>query len=305
MTQHITMLRAARRPDAEAAIDLSQRREWHANIGQWSPAGLAALQIGARGSTGYFAGYGNLVAADEGEASAMRRVRGAITAANPVPDITRVRNRGDDGYVATHLFEAEPPEFALEFESFDIETESFLTGSDVAAIGEWDIAGRGQGIPILQDTIVLAARQAESEEAGQTGNGYDNLLILSSKFRPTPGDFAWQAVGTQVLNGAADRTTLLPWGATITSLIGQSDAMTLEWFSEYPCTMVCFIGDGTTVAIPTTYSPITVAKTKFWNFATGAALTVSSVNAGAQTATVSAAPAAGAIIVGLLEVSDL
>lgn len=276
-----------------------------ANIGEFASAGLAAIQIGARNSSGLFQGYGKLTASDTGDVSGMRRVRGAVTGANPVPDITRIRNRGDDGYIATHLFEAEPPEFNLEFESTDIEVEAFLTSATILALGEWDMAGRGQGIPTLQDTTVLMCRQTESQEVGATGNGYENLLIASAKFRPTPGDYSWQAVGTSVLNGAADRVTTLPWGATVTSAIGQSDLMTMTWMSTFPCTMVALVGDGAEDEFVLPYAPSTVARTKAWRTDTGAALTVSSVNSGAKSITLSAAPASGLLVVVLLEVTDL
>lgn len=275
------------------------------NIGQFAPNGLAIVQVGARGGAGLFTGFANLTTADTGDNSGMRRLRGSTSAASPVPAINRVRNRGDNGYVATFLYESEPPEFNLEFEQYDLEAEVFFQGGALYTLGDWDMAARGQGIPNLQDSVVIITRDAESEDTGSTGNGYDNAIILSSKYRPVPGNFAYQAAGTMVYAGAADRVQTTPWGATVANILGLSDAMVIEMFTEYPLTMECFIGDNTTTAVPLTYAPVTAAKTKAFNAGSYAALTVSSVDVGAKTATLSAAPASGAHCVLLYETTGL
>lgn len=276
-----------------------------ANIDQFAPAGLRVVQIGARGGAGLFTGFANLTTDDTGDNSGMRRLRGSVSAASPVPGVNRQRNRGDDGYIATFLYEAEPPEFNLEFEQYDLEAEVYFQGGNIYALGDWNIAARGQGIPNLQDTVTIFSRAAESEDIGATGNGYANTIIGSSKYRPVPGNAAHQAAGTISYSGAADRIQVAPWGESIESILGLSDAMALEVFSEYPLTMECFIGDNSTDDIPLTYAPVSAAKTKAFLATTGAALTVSAVDVGAKTATLSAAPASGAHVVVVYETNGL
>lgn len=275
------------------------------NITEWAAGGLAAIQIGARGNTGTFRGFGNLTVADTGDASGMRRIRGAILGANPVANVNRIRNRGDDGYVATHLFQAEPPDFNLGFEAHDLDAETFLIGGSLYTLGEWTLAVRGQSIPNLQDTITLLTRQATSLESGSTGEGYDNLIICSSKYRPVPGDFAWQGVGGVTLQGSADPVLISPWGEDMADLFDLSDGITIEQFSEFPLTMEAFIGDNTIDDIPLTYAPVTAAKVKSWRTDTGVALTVSSVDVSGKTATLSAAPGTGVPVMVLYETQEL
>lgn len=275
------------------------------NVGAWAAAGLRAVQLGARGSGGNFAGFANLTAANTGVASSMRRVPGVVTAPNPVPNANRVRNRGNDGYIATQLFEAEPPDFDIESEANDQDIENLMIGSSTYVLGQWDMLGRGAAIPNLRDMVVLLTRVAESEESGNEGNGYDNLLIMSSKFQPRQGSFAFQSASGVTYAGNANRVTKLPWGVTVATAMTLGDAMTFELWSEYPLTMTCFIGDNAIVAVPLGYTPISTAKTKAFTFSTAAAITVSSVDTALDTATLSAAPASGAIAVLLYETQDL
>lgn len=275
------------------------------NVNQWAAAGLKIMQVGVRGSGGNFAGAANLTAANTGTASGMRRIPGPVTAPNPVPNVNRVRNRGNDGYIATHLFETEPPDFDLETEANDQDAENMMISATTYALGEWDMSGRGVAIPTFRDIVTLLTRQAESEESGSEGNGYDNLLIMSSKYLPRQGQFSFQSATGATYPGNGNRVTKLPWGVTVSTAIGLGDAMTMEWWSEYPCTLVCFIGDGAITDVPLPFTPITAAKTKFFNFATAAALTVSSVNTSTDKAVLSAAPSSGLITVGIFETQDL
>lgn len=275
------------------------------NVGMWAAAGLKAVQIGARGSGGNFAGFANLTAANTGTASGMRRVPGVVTAPNPVPNANRVRNRGNDGYIATHLFEAEPPDFDIETEAIDQDIENLMIGSSTYVLGNWDMSGRGAAIPNLRDMIVLLTRVAESEESGNEGNGYDNLLIMSSKFQPHQGSFSFQSASGVTYSGNANRVSKLPWGVSVATAMTLGDAMTFEFWTEYPATLTAFVGDGIIVAVPLAYTPISVAKTKGFTFSTGVAVTVSSVDTALDTATLSAAPASGAIVVLIHETPDL
>jgi hypothetical protein len=275
------------------------------NITQWAAGGLSAIQVGARGPNGYFTGFANLTTADEGETSGMHRIRGSVSAASPTSGINRIRNRGENGWVATRLFQSEPPDFTLGFEAQDLDAEVALSGGQLYTLGELTMILRGQSLPDLQDTVTLLTREATSLEAAATGEGYANLLILSSKYRGVPGNSEWQAVNAFELQGTADPVLLSPWGAALEAAFGKSDGTTIEFFSTYPVTLDCFIGDNTIDDIPLTYTPISTAKTHAFRQDTGAALTVSAVNTPADTVTVSAAPSAGLPVLILYQTEEL
>lgn len=276
-----------------------------ANISEWAANGLYAIQIAARGSTGYCAGIGDLDATDTGTNSGMRRVRGAITAPSPLPGVNRSRNRGDNGYVATFNYDAEPNDFDIEFGMNDVVAENFMTRASLYTLGEWDMAVRGASNIKSRDIVTLLTREAQNEESGGSGNGFENMLIMSTKYRPNPGQAAWQAEGTMLYSGSADRVQTLPWGVPVATAATLTDGITFVWYSEYPCTLECFIGNNVLTSVPLSYKPISVAKTKAFDFSDGSALTVSAVDTTDDEADLSAAPASGDIVIVLYETTGL
>lgn len=277
-----------------------------ANISSWAANGLHSMQVAARGATSFMAGFANLTATNTGTGSGMHLMQGVVTAPSPLPGINRTFNRGEDGYIAGFVRDAQPGEFGIATESNDSDLEVFLKKVLLHTIGNWDMVNRGQSNRNFQDTIVLLSREAQDRESASAGAaGYDNLLIYSATYRSLPDSFAFQAAGGVTYQGAANRVTKTPWGEVIATAFTENDGVTDEFWSLFPWTMDCVIGDGTITALPLSHVPVDAASTKVYDFAAGTALTVSSVNTSAKTATVSAAPTSGKICVVLYEASDL
>lgn len=275
------------------------------NVTQWAAGGLSLVQAAARGTGGYMAGFSHLKTTDVGEMSGMRAIAGMVTVPSPLPAINRVRNRGNNRYIATRLYQGEPQDFDLQAEAHDQELRNMLVKSTNYTLGQWDFGISGQSLPTLQDTILLLTREATSLETGATGEGYDNLIILSSKYRPVEGTWEWQGVATVTYSGTADPALIMPWGVENAGVFSVSDGVVADTWSEFPLTLFCFIGDGTTDDIPLPYNPIHADKVKLFDFAAGTPITVSSINASNDTAAVAAPPASGKIVVGIMEAMEL
>ena len=275
------------------------------NITKFAAGGLRKVQVGVRGSGGFFAGFAGLTAADTGEVSGMRVVDGAVTAPSPASNRNLVYPRKDDGYGKPFNFEGQPNEFGLVFEQMDKDLKNLLIGTTLYTVNEWDFSAGGVQGQTYQDTIWLLTREGYSTEPGSEGEpGFDNMLILSSTFSVDEGDMAFQAVGDVTYTGSPSAVSKLPWGVSTVSVFGKAAMQVVTFFTQYVPTLVCFIGDGTEDEIALPVTPISVAKTKFWNFDTGAALTTSSVNTSTDTATLSAAPGSGVEVVGVVETTD-
>lgn len=276
------------------------------NISEWASAGLHCIQIGARDANGVFQGFGKLTTADTGDVSGMRHIQGAVTAPTPVPGVNRVYPRDDDRYHGGFTFDAQPSEFGIEFEATDLDVAAFIGKKSLYTLGNWDILNSGNANRQYQDCVMLFSREAQSWESASDGSpGYDNLLIPSTKFTRNRGNAAFQAVGSNVLNGIASPVQTSLWKKALIDLLGDSDGLTWEWWSQYVPTFVSFVGDNSLAVIPLPVTPVDAASTKWFNGSTGAALTVSSVSVGSDTATVSVAPASGLMTVGMLETPDL
>jgi len=263
------------------------------NVAEWAAAGLSAIQIGERSPEGYFVGYAGLTTDDSGTNSGMHRLKAAITAPVGIPEPVRVNTRGDND-PKRHVFffkGAGDNGFTLDMGSTDVAAEAFMQGSTVYTLGQWDMAVRGISLPAFTDMVMLLTRQAQSDEDGNSGNGYENLLIFSTNGLPLGDDqFDFQGEGGARYTCSANAADILPWGVSLTTANSTSDGLTYSWFSEYPCTLESFVGDGSTVAIPLTYPPVSILKTQVFRADTAAASTVSSVSTGGMTATVSVAP---------------
>lgn len=275
------------------------------NITQWASAGLYAVQVAQRGSTGHMAGWAGLEAADTDTESSMRLLIGGVTAPSPLPQATRVRNRGRDTFIAEHVFDAPPNDFNIVFEDFDGDVSALINTLTVFTLGEWDIVPEG-GPTTFQAMYWLFTRHAISKETATDGTaGFENLLVLNSSGRVEPGTMDFQAPGTFTIVATASPVTETPYGTTALASHGQQTIVTERWFSEYPCSMTCFVGDNSEVDVGLGFTPISTDKTKAYNVDTGAALTVSSVNTSTDEAVLSAAPASGALCLVVYETTDI
>ncbi len=274
------------------------------NISRWTAAGLHSIQVGGRMTSGAPAGFANLTVADTGDSGNLSLLVGGVTAPSPLPQSSHVRPRGEDGYIGDFIFDAAPNDFTIVFEAYDRDLSGFLNKENGVTLGEWDFAAEGGSVS-FQDSMWLFSRRAQSKETGSTDTGYENMLVLSSGGRLEPGNMEWQAIGS--INAVATATPVLTnmFGQTVLATYGKQSIYTLRWFSEYPCSIAVLVGDGAETDVQLGFTPVTTAKTKAYNFGTGVALTVSSVNTGTDVAVLSAAPASGAVSVVLYETNDI
>lgn len=274
------------------------------NITKWVSTGLHSEQVAKRVAS-YMAGFAGLTAANTGTASNMRLLIGGVTAPTPLPQSNRVYNRGRDNYIKSTIFNAQPNEFSLAFEDYDGDLAAMMNGETIWSVGEWDFIPEGGSLS-FQDTMWLFARHAQSKESDSDNQeGYENLLVYSVSGRMEAGNFDFQAPGAFNVQATASPAQKTMFGTTTLASHGKQTVYTARWFSEYPCSMVCFVGDGTIVAVPLGFTPISVAKTKFYRFDTGAALTVSSVSTVNDTATLSVAPTSAVVCIGIYETTDI
>jgi hypothetical protein len=275
------------------------------NITQWASAGLHSVQVAQRGASGFMAGFAGLTTADTDQQSSMRLLIGGVTAPTPLPQSNRVYNRGRDGYIKSTIFNGQPNEFAIAFENYDGDLAAMLNNETVFTVGEWDFIPEGGSLS-FQDSMWLIARHAQSKEADSDNQeGYENLLIYSVSGRVEAGNMDFQAPGAFNVQAVASPAQKTHFGTTCLASFGKQTVYTARWFSEYPCSMTCFIGDNSEDDITLGFTPISTAKTKAYNFGTGGALTVSSVNASTDEAKLSAAPGTGAVVIVVYETMDI
>lgn len=274
------------------------------NITKWAASGLHANLMGKRGSSGYFAGFAGLTAANTNTASSMRLLKGAVEAASPVPTVVRSANRGENGEIARFAFKGSNPDLTFTFEGYDADLGAAMNRDTIMTEGEWDHVPEG-GILSVQNMMALVIRDAVSLETDSYGTpGYENALYMSVGGRLEVGNAAYQAAGQVLAQLVANEVEKTHKGTTWLASHGKITGMVSRWFSERPCALTCFIGDNAEDEIPLGFTPISTAKTKAYLWSTGAALTVSSVNTTTDTATLSAAPASGAIVTVVYEQSD-
>lgn len=279
------------------------------NISQWASDNLIAVQVGLL-IGGRFAGYAGLTAADTGDNSGMRRLRGVIRA--PVvgaapPD--RVPRIADGGVIATFTrANTNVRRFELEMAGPDLDFEALIQNATKYVLGEWDMILRDTDIAPTVKLVILLTRYADSQESSSLNEkGYENLILLNCSAVPLGDDgMAVEEFGGATYDVVLDKAATLSWGvSTSTAFTLTSGGRAVPVASEYPLTMEAFVGDGSITAVPLTLSPVTAAKTKAFDFDSATALTVSSVNVGGKTATLSVAPASGVEVVLIYETTDI
>jgi len=274
------------------------------NITEWAAAGLAAIHVSKRGSGGYLAGFGGLTVANTDTASGMRRLRGAQVAPFAIPEPDKIPIDGDNSRITTFQFGSNADNaFVIEMGITDTTFEAAAQGSTVYTLGDWDMSARGPSNPNPVDMIFLLTRNAESQEVASQGDaGWENLLLPSTNVMPLGDDrFASREEGGSRYSVIADPALVTPWGATMLATFGLSDGISATWFSENPCVMHCWVSDGTEDDFEVDYTPVSVAKTKVFDYTASAALTVSGINAGTKNVALSAPPATGHVCVCIYE----
>lgn len=279
------------------------------NIAQWAGDNLIALQAGLL-IGGRFAGFAGLTAADTGDSSGMRRLRGVIrvpVAGAPPPD--RVPRIADGGVIANFTrANTDVRRFTLEMAGPDLDFEAMIQNASKYVLGEWDMGLRDTDVAPTLKFVLIATRYADSQESTSLNEkGYENLICLNASITPL-GDsgMAVEEFGGASYDVVLDKVATTPWGIAMATAFGVTNGgRTVVLASEYPLTMQAFIGDNTIDDIPLDYHPLTAAKTKFFDYDGASALTVSAVNTPTDTATVSAAPGSGVETVGLYETDEI
>ncbi len=275
------------------------------NITQWASQGLYAIQVGQRASSGYFSGFAGLPTTTGDLQSSMRLMVGGVSAPSPLPQSTHVRNRGRDGYLSDRIFEAAPNDFSIGFEDYDGDLAALMNSLTIFTLGEWDIVPEG-GPTTFANIMWLFSRHAVSKESATDGaEGFENMLVYASTGRYEPGNMEWQGVGAYNIVATATPVQSTIFGTTVLATHGQQSMYTERWFSEYPCSLTCFIADGAEVDVTLGFTPISAAKTKAYNFTTGLAVTVSSVNTGTDEAVLAAAQSNHDAVVVVYETTDI
>lgn len=273
-----------------------------ANEVKWTAAGLDAVHAAYRGASGYMAGFANLTAANTDTGSGMRRLNAAQTAPVPIPAPVVKPILGDDGVRDSYLFQsADPNQGILEFGEQD---NTFVQGAEgttaAAAVGDYTFYGRGGSIANPKKMMYLLTRQAHAFDSGSGAPGFENELVLDALTKALNDESkAHQQEGKQRLQITFNEANTTFWGAlmSLSTVFSVARRQSIVWFSQYRSMLHLWVGDGSADATtPLDYTPVSAATTKAWNFATGAALTVSSINTSTKEVTLSAAPASGVLV---------
>lgn len=275
---------------------------------KWTAAGLDAIHVAYRAPTGFMAGFANLTAANTDTGSGMRRLTGAQTAPFTLPDVVRKPILGDDYVVDEFMFApTDVQQGVLEVAMTDTTFEVAADGTSKLTVGVYDFLARGTTIANPGTFMFLLTRQAHGQDSGNLGQaGFENELIVYSRVKALGDDNkSHQQEGKMRYNVTFLSSNVTPWVQTMTAAFGVTQRMSIVWTSTYRSMLHCWVSDGTEVATTALdYTPISAATTKAWNGSTGGALTVSSVDTGAKTVTLSASPSSGVPVVLLYQTAS-
>lgn len=268
---------------------------------KWTAAGLDAIHVAYRNAA-IMAGYSNLNAASTpNTGSGMRKLVGAQTAPFGIPDTVDKVILGDDLAIDTFSFAPTDPlkgilELGMDDNTFNKDAE----GVNVKAVGIYNFYGRGDSIVNPGNFMFLLTRQAHGDDGT---SGWENELVVNTRVKPLHSESrAHQLEGSFRHSVNFNQANKTPWGETMLAAFGTGYRRSITWASLYRSMLHVWIADG--AAVVTTaldYTPIDAASTKAFNGATGAALTVSSVNTSTKIVTLSAAPATGVPVVILYQ----
>lgn len=268
-------------------------------------AGLAAVYASRLNSQGLLSGYANVSVA--GASSDARRLKAAQTVPNPIPQPTKKNIRGDNTRQRTYIFQNEQDATgSFEFGQSDLQFEADMVSQLIWTLGEWKLGLRGQSNPIFRNMSLIAHSDATNDDTGLPG--FMNVWYPNAILFPIGQDNqTYQGEGKFSYAATVNPFAEVPLGLDLTAeKFGATNGLSISWFSDYPCMLFAAIGEGgTTDDFVVAGTPVTAAKTKAFVTASGTTTeaTVSSVNAGTKTITLSAAPASGSVVTFLYESS--
>lgn len=267
-------------------------------------AGLAAVYASRLNSDGLLSGYANVsIAAATSDA---RRLKAAQTVPNPIPQPNKKIIKGDNVRQRTYIFQNDQDAAGnFEFGQSDLQFEADLVSQLIWTLGEWKLSLRGQSNPIFRNMSLIAHSDATNDDTGLPG--FMNVWYPNCIMYPIGQDNqVYQGEGKFSYAATVNPFTEVPLGLDLTATnFGASNGLSISWFSDYPCMLFAAVGDATADDFVVAGTPVTAAKCKAYVTASGTttAATVSSVNVGSKTITLSAAPANNAVVTFLYESS--
>jgi hypothetical protein len=275
------------------------------NAVRWAGAGLEAVHVSYIGSTGFFAGAGNLTAASTNLASGMRRIQAAQEFPLAIPETVRQPVNGDDSLWTTFLFASQDPASGIfNIGAQDGTFHTMTTGSTkyTPQTGEWDLYAAGGTLASPGTLCFLVTRQAKD----QSSAGFETELWFATTADSIgPDNRQFQATAPYRYVLAASPVTTLPWGVSSSTAFGKSTSSVAFFAHTYRFYMSVYVGNNVATETPALdYTPVSTALTKAFLFSNGSTVAVASVNTSTKTVTFSSAPASGAIVVIFYAVSS-
>ena len=268
------------------------------NASKWTRIGLDAVHVAYRNSsTGHFAGFSNLsTSSTPNTGSGARHLYAAQVTPTTIPAKVVKTIQGDDKAYESFLFaSAEAASGQLEFGQTDMVFSAAAEGTSGFTAGVYTLYGSGDSIANPGGFMFIITRTAKENGVG----GFETEVIMSTRVDPIGDeDRSFQKEGKDRYTITYADSLYTPWGATSTAAWGVSARKSVLFGSLYRAMFHIWVADGsasTTTALD--YTPISATTTKAYNGTTGAALTVSSVNTGVKTVTLSAAPASGVPVI--------
>jgi len=268
-----------------------------------SAAGLRRAQFFALNTSGYPDG-------DESGATPYDgvNVEGIRSFSLNVPAITPVQHVGNDRLIAQdYLPPTEGARGEMSTAKQNLSLDALLTDTLVETIGETTVGGlltNKQGNEI--DGCILFYRQAlDTTEGAQQLRRWQTHMFPVMRAIPKAGSAEQGAADENGYDVIPTVATKYPWGHAFSDTAGEegfTEAQYLRFTSEYPPILNKWDGNNTLATFTLSLTPISVAKTAV--FVNGTATTVSSVDTGAKTVTVTPAPANLAEVVAWYETSD-
>jgi hypothetical protein len=235
-----------------------------ANVQKLAAAGWDSLQWAYRNANGWHAGAANLTSANTGSSSGMARYRGARSFSFTLPTNSPLPVTGDDGLIATFLFDStDPITFNITTSVFDAVFKAAAESMAIVTDGEWEYSPGSVNGVIRGTLMLLASRQLKSTPGSV--KGFEHLELFSCEVAYLGSNREYQAAGEHTWQIVANPTTVLPDGRLVSAV--HSDAPNGEmvyriFTTEKRFSYATLVGNGTLQKIVTPNKPISVAKSK-------------------------------------------
>lgn len=239
------------------------------NVEKLFSAGLDSIYAGLLNSNSRFAG--SAATHSDGDDDGGFKVIGANSADVSVPENERVNVPGDDGRLGTFLFDSETETgFTFEAGANDMAVAGASQGSNVYAIGDWDIGLIRPGTRTPQQMAWVINTQAKSQESASSGQAGFHVIVLP-KIEVTylgPSGIANRQAHSFRYSAVVNPSTIYPWGLALSnSNEGDTETDAMEFYAENRVRLHFFQGDGVTTTFTLSSLPAgadTTNKVLIW-----------------------------------------